>query len=90
MTLYFHKDMLTAYIQAAMRHAHYEVIEHAKPYYGEIPACPGVWATGQTLENCRQELQEVLEDWIVLGLRLGHPIPEQSAGCPLGQAGRGG
>jgi len=68
--------MLTAYIQAAMRHAHYEVIEDAKPYYGEIPACPGVWATGQTLEDCRQELQEVLEDWIVLGLRLGHPIPQ--------------
>ena len=31
--------------------------------------------TGETLESCREELQSVLEDWIVLGLRLGHPIP---------------
>ncbi|MBL8291208.1 MAG: type II toxin-antitoxin system HicB family antitoxin [Bryobacterales bacterium] len=67
--------MLTAYIQAAMRHAHYEMIDDAKPFYGSIPECQGVWATGDTLEACREELQSVLEDWIVLGLRMGHPIP---------------
>ncbi len=68
--------MLTRYIQAAMRRARYEMIEGEKPYYGHIPPCPGVWATGETLEDCREELQEVLEDWLSLGLRLGHPIPE--------------
>jgi len=67
--------MVTAYIQAAMRHAHYEMIEDAKPFYGSIPECQGVWATGETLEACREELQSVLEEWIVLGLRMGHPIP---------------
>lgn len=63
--------MLTAYIQAAMRHAHYEIIANRKPLYGWIPECQSVWATGETLEACREELQSVLEDWIVLGLRLG-------------------
>jgi predicted RNase H-like HicB family nuclease len=67
--------MLTDYIRAAMRHAHYEIISDRKPFYGSIPECPSVWATGETLEICREELQSVLEDWIVLGLRLGHPIP---------------
>ena len=67
--------MLTKYIQAAMRRARYEMIEDAKPFYGSIPECPGVWASGRTLEECREELQSVLEDWIVLGLRLGHPLP---------------
>ena len=67
--------MLTVYIQAAMRHARYEIIEDPKPFFGSIPECEGVWANGQTLESCREELQSVLEDWIVLGLRLGHPIP---------------
>ncbi|MBI5280236.1 MAG: type II toxin-antitoxin system HicB family antitoxin [Candidatus Solibacter usitatus] len=67
--------MLTAYIQAAMRHAHYEIIDDPRPMYGSIPECPGVWAAGATLEECREELQSVLEDWIVLGLRLGDPIP---------------
>ena len=69
------QDMVTAYIQRAMRHAHYEIIDDPRPFYGSIPECPGVWANGETLEACREELQSVLEDWIVLGLRLGHPIP---------------
>ena len=76
--------MLTAYIQAAMRHARYEIIEDPQPFYGAIPECQGVWATGRTLEACREELQEALEDWIVLGLRLGHPIPEID-GLPVPQ-----
>ena len=67
--------MLTAYIQAAMRHAHYEMIDGTQPYYGSIPLCPCEWATGKTLEGCREELQSVLEDWIVLGLRLAQAIP---------------
>ena len=68
--------MLTRYIQAALRKAHYERIEEEGSFYGHIPECPGVWATGKTLEGCREELQETLENWVSLGLRLGHPIPE--------------
>ena len=67
--------MLTAYIQAAMAQAHYEMLPEDRTYYGEIPGLQGVWANADTLEACRQELQEVLEDWLLLGLRLGHPIP---------------
>jgi len=68
--------MLTEYIQAAMRNAKYEILEDDGTFYGEIPACRGVWANAKTLEDCRRELQEVLEDWIVLGLQLGHELPE--------------
>ena len=71
----YNQDMLTAYIQAAMRRAHYEMIDDPRPFYGSIPECQGVWARGETLEACRDELQDVLEDWLALGLRLGHPIP---------------
>jgi hypothetical protein len=28
------------------------------------------------MENCREELKQSLEEWIVLGLQLGHNIPE--------------
>ena len=34
-----------------------------------------MWANADTLEACREELQEVLEEWIVLGLKMGHPLP---------------
>ncbi|MDK1082399.1 MAG: type II toxin-antitoxin system HicB family antitoxin [Anaerolineae bacterium] len=66
--------MLTTYIQAAMRAAKYEIIED-DTYYGKIPGFQGVWGSANTLESCREELQSALEDWLVLGLRLGHDLP---------------
>lgn len=67
--------MLTDYIKAAMHRAKYEIIQDDNPFFGEIPECQGVWANAATLEACRDELQSVLEGWIILGLRLGHQIP---------------
>ena len=66
--------MLTTYIQNAMRLAKYEILEDGK-YYGEIPGFQGVWAQAENLEDCRTELQSALEDWLVLGLHLGHKLP---------------
>ena len=67
--------MLTEYIRAAMRRARYEILKDDGTFYGEIPGFNGVYANADTLEACREELQEVLEGWIVLGLRLGHKLP---------------
>ena len=67
--------MLTKYIAAAMHRATYEILEDDKTYFGSIPDCQGVWANEDTLETCRDELESVLEDWILLGLRLGHTLP---------------
>jgi len=68
--------MIIEYIQEALKGAHYELIRDDKePYYGEIPALKGVWASGKTLEECRQNLVEVLEGWILLHLKKGLPIP---------------
>jgi len=69
--------MIRAFIQAAMRHAHYEQIDQpGDPYYGEIPSLEGVVACGATLEQCRENLEDALDAWVVLGLQLGHAIPE--------------
>ena len=67
--------MLTSYIRAAMRRAHYEILPDDGTFYGAIPGFQGVWANAATLEACREELQEVLEGWMVLGRRLGHLLP---------------
>ena len=64
--------MLTAYIAKALAHATFEGPEGGK-WYGEIPLCPGVWATGESKEECRRELQEVLEEWLILKLRDNDP-----------------
>ena len=68
--------MIQEYIQKAMEAAHYEMLEEDEGFYGEIPGATGVWATGSTLESCRQELLEVLEEWILIGIARGHELPE--------------
>jgi predicted RNase H-like HicB family nuclease len=42
----------------------------------EVPELQGLYANAPTLESCRDELKQSLEEWIVLGLQLGHNIPQ--------------
>jgi predicted RNase H-like HicB family nuclease len=67
--------MFAEYIAAALEKAEYEIIDNPEPYYAHVPGLQGVWATGKTFEECRKELISVIEGWIVLGLRMGQPIP---------------
>jgi predicted RNase H-like HicB family nuclease len=66
--------MLTDYIREAMRLAHYELMENGR-FFATIPGLKGLWAEDATLEACREELQSTLEDWLMLGIRLGHELP---------------
>jgi len=67
--------MITEYIEAALAEARYEIIEDVEPFYGEVPSLAGVWATGKTLEECRRNLAEVIDGWIVIRLKRGLSIP---------------
>ncbi|MEK7699314.1 MAG: type II toxin-antitoxin system HicB family antitoxin [Planctomycetota bacterium] len=67
--------MFTAYINAAMKKAHYEILPNNEGYFGKIANLQGVWANADNLETCREELKEVLEEWILLGIKMGHTIP---------------
>lgn len=67
--------MIIEYITTALKHARYEIIEDDEPYYGEVSELPGVWATGTTLEACRQNLAGVIDEWLVIRLRRGMTIP---------------
>jgi len=68
-------SMLTDYIDAAMHKAQYEILADGEGYFGKIDGLQGVWANADTLEECREELKEVLEEWILVGLKMGHFIP---------------
>ena len=49
----------------------------------------GVYANANTLEGCRDELAEVLEGWVLLGVSLHHPIPPvDGIGITVGQVAR--
>jgi len=67
--------MLLEYIQAALRHAKYEILPDDKSYYGEIPECNGVYANAPTLEDCGEELRTVLEEWVLFRVHRNLALP---------------
>ncbi len=66
--------MFNEYIEKAMQHAYYEQLEEGT-YFGRIPGFKGVWANQPTQQECREELREVLEGWILLNMADHTPLP---------------
>ena len=66
--------ILSEYVNQAMAQAVYDKLEDGT-FAGRIPLCVGVIAFAATLRECEEELQSTLEDWILVGLKLGHPLP---------------
>jgi predicted RNase H-like HicB family nuclease len=66
--------VLSEYMERAMDQAVYDKLEDGT-FFGRIPACKGVVAFASTLRQCEDELRSTLEDWILVGLKLGHPLP---------------
>ncbi len=67
--------MLMKYIRTALRHAKYEILADDGSFYGEIPVCNGVYANATTLEECREQLEEVLEEWILFRVYKNLSLP---------------
>lgn len=67
--------MIGQYISAAMTKAHYEVLPDGRSNYGEIPGFDGVHANAAALEECRNTLEEVLEEWLLLRISRGLSVP---------------
>ena len=65
----------THYVRAAMGRDKYEILSDDKTFFGRIPGFQGVWSNASTLEQCRTELQEVLEEWILLRIADRLPLP---------------
>ena len=71
----YHVTMLSEYLRAALHKARYEILPDDGSYYGEIPGFDGVYANAPTLESCREELREVLEEWILFRVSRNLPLP---------------
>ena len=67
--------MLQEFINFYLEKANYKLIDNGKTYYAEIPALKGIWATGKNLEECRRNLLETLEGWVILRLKKNLSIP---------------
>ena len=66
--------ILTDYVNRALAKAVYDKLEDGT-FAGRIPPCVGVVAFGATLRECEEQLRSTLEDWILVGLKLGHTLP---------------
>lgn len=66
--------ILTKYIERAMSHADYDKLEDGT-FAGHITKCKGALAFGRSLRACEDELRSTVEEWILLGLKLGHRLP---------------
>ncbi|MBI5640129.1 MAG: type II toxin-antitoxin system HicB family antitoxin [Nitrospirae bacterium] len=66
--------ILSEYVEQALSEALYDKLEDGT-FSGKISSCKGVIAFGTTLRACEAEVRSTLEDWILVGLKLGHPLP---------------
>ncbi len=66
--------MITEYVKAALEKATYKRLED-DTWFAEIEGFEGVWANAETVELCRSELMEVLEEWIVIKISDNDPLP---------------
>ncbi|HEX5085903.1 MAG TPA: type II toxin-antitoxin system HicB family antitoxin [Blastocatellia bacterium] len=66
--------IISGYIEHAMAQAEYDKLEDGS-FSGRIPSCKGVVAFGTTLHECETELRSILEEWLLMGFKLGHPLP---------------
>src|SRR5882724_1058598 len=69
------RTMLIDYIHAALRRAKYEMLKGHEGFVGTIPGFDGLLAHSRTLEGCRDELQDVLQSWMLLRMDQGLRLP---------------
>lgn len=66
--------VISQYLGCAMSHADYDKLEDGT-FAGRIPGCTGVISFTSSLSACETDLRSVLEEWVLLGLKMGHPLP---------------
>ena len=66
--------MITRYIDQALRRAQYKLVDGGL-YCATVPGLRGVVATGPTLEDSRDQLVEVVEEWILVRVARGLSVP---------------
>ncbi|HEY3380879.1 MAG TPA: hypothetical protein VGK32_03880 [Vicinamibacterales bacterium] len=66
--------MITNYISEALHRARYSVVDGGV-FCATVPGLPGVIATADSLENCRDHLAEVVEEWVLVRVSRGLSVP---------------
>ena len=65
---------ISHYVQAALKHARYEVDEN-DVIVAYVPSASGFFSQGENFEEARENLRDAIEGNVVLALQLGLPVP---------------
>ncbi len=66
--------MISQYLNKALRRAHYAHLDDGT-FCATVPGLRGVIATGASLEACRDQLAEVIEEWVLVRIAKGLSVP---------------
>ncbi len=66
--------MIREYIDRALRNASYDKLADGT-FVGEVDGLQGVLASASTLEECRDQLAEVIEEWVLVRVSRGLAVP---------------
>lgn len=70
------KLFIYQYIEKMLVKADYEFDPKTKSWCARIDELPGVYAQADTVEEVRTQLAEVIEEYILVSLQKGHPLPD--------------
>ena len=62
------------YVAEALKRAGYKQLEDGS-FAGRVPGCVGLVVFADSRSACEEELHSTMEEWILLGLKLGHSLP---------------
>ena len=66
--------VISRYVVEALHRAKYQLVD-GNVYCATVPGLAGVISTGPTLESCRDQLAEVIEEWLLVRVARRLPIP---------------
>ena len=79
--------MLTDYIKAAMKKARYKILDDDGTFFGWVPEIEGAWGNAPTLEECLDDLESAIEDWLRISFQHRLPIPKLECNHECNTAG---
>ena len=66
--------MITRFVDRALRRARYRQVDRGT-FCATVAGLRGVIATGPSLEACRDQLAEVVEEWVLVRVSRGLRVP---------------
>ncbi len=67
--------MLAEYISKAIEKAEYKKVEEDNAWFASVPGFEGAWGHGSTIEECRKDLMEVVEEWLLIKIQNHEDLP---------------